>query len=32
MTFEDLTEIVAMLFAMGLAMALLGYYCTAPFV
>lgn len=32
MTFEDLTEIVAMLFAVGLAMALLGYYSTAPLV
>jgi len=32
MTFEELTEIVAMLFVVGLAIALFSCYCTAQFV
>ena len=32
MTYEELTEIVAMLFVVGLAMALFSYYCTAQFI
>ena len=32
MTFEELTEIAAMLFAIGLAIALLANYSTAQFI
>ena len=32
MTFDELTEIVAMVFAAGMAIALFGVYCTAQFI